>query len=329
MFKIKFEFSFRILRGNIQFNQRDKKGVTSNLIDFIEFCDLYIHQITGQKGISTILNYQTAVRSLRKYAQYRDDPFTAMDANVIQGYQRWLLQKGISLNTVSCYMRSLRALYHIAVEKGILQLNGSFRKVYTGNAKTDKRSVDLEDVRKLKHLSLKAGSSLEWSRDLFLFSFYALGMPFVDVAFLKWKHINGDTIQYHRHKTGQRITIKIEACMWDILHRLGRHDGEYIFPIITAFDEKEVYLQYKKALNCYNRCLKKLAKQAGIETKLTSYCVRHTWASVAFQQNIELPVISKALGHTNPNTTLVYIKELDDQRLEEANKQLLKEIDVI
>lgn len=327
MFKIKF--SIRILRGNIQLGKKEKKCLKSDFIDFIEFCNLYIQQTTGQKGFSTTQNYLTAIRSLQEYVKCKNGQISVMDDNLIQGYQRWLLQKDVCLNTVSCYMRSLRALYNAAVEKNIVGSDNLFRKVYTGNAKTDKRSVDLEAVRKLKDLPLKAGSSLEQSRDLFLFSFYALGMPFVDVAFLKWKQIIGDTIQYHRHKTGQRITIKIEACMWDILHRLGRHDGEYIFPIITAFDEKEVYLQYKKALNCYNRCLKKLAKQAGIETKLTSYCVRHTWASVAFQQNIELPVISKALGHTNPNTTLVYIKELDDQRLEEANKQLLKEIDVI
>ena len=79
-------------------------------------------------------------------------------------------------------------------------------------------------------------------------------------------------------------------------------------------------------LNRYNHSLKTLAKKAKVTSRLTSYTARHTWASVAFSSNVDLPVISKALGHTNTQTTLTYIKEINDFRLDEANKRIVNMI---
>ena len=50
---------------------------------------------------------------------------------------------------------------------------------------------------------------------------------------------------------------------------------------------------------------------------------RHTWASVAYQADIGLAVISKALGHSNPQNTLIYIKEINDEKLNEASHKIL------
>lgn len=36
-----------------------------------------------------------------------------------------------------------------------------------------------------------------------------------------------------------------------------------------------------------------------------------------------LPVISKALGHATTQTTLIYIRELKDDALEQANRQIM------
>jgi integrase len=79
-------------------------------------------------------------------------------------------------------------------------------------------------------------------------------------------------------------------------------------------------------LNRYNRSLKTLARKAGVTRRLTSYTPRHTWASVAYDQNVDLSVISKALGHTNTQTTLTYIKEISDNRLAEANHLIVGRI---
>ncbi|MGP1536873.1 tyrosine-type recombinase/integrase, partial [Bacteroides heparinolyticus] len=85
-----------------------------------------------------------------------------------------------------------------------------------------------------------------------------------------------------------------------------------------------VEVSYSSALNRYNRSLKQLARQAGIAVNLTSYVARHSWASIAYEQGVDLPVISKALGHTDTKTTLIYIEGIKDERLAEANRKLLE-----
>ncbi|MBQ8988089.1 MAG: tyrosine-type recombinase/integrase [Prevotella sp.] len=61
----------------------------------------------------------------------------------------------------------------------------------------------------------------------------------------------------------------------------------------------------------------------GVSRHLTSYVSRHTWASTAYSENVDLAVISKALGHSNPHHTLIYIRQIDDQRLNDANRHLI------
>lgn len=279
--------------------------------------------MAAARTASTINNYKTALHSFMAYAK-RDLPTCRVDANAIEGYQRWLRDRGICLNTISCYMRSLRALYSRVAEP---VQEDPFKHVFTGNTRTEKRSVSKEDIRRLTEVRLPRNSSLELARDLFLFCFYAMGMPFVDVAHLQWTQLAEGFITYHRHKTGQRIRVHIEPCMQAIIDRYrARTAGSpYVFPLLTAATAEGSQREYAYRLHNYNKALKRLTGMAGLSRPLTSYVARHTWASLAFHANVDLPVISKALGHTNTQTTLTYIREIDDHRLDVANAQLCRQ----
>ena len=247
-----------------------------------------------------------------------------IDVPLMERYQQWLHEQHVTPNTISCYMRSLRSLLYRL--KPSLKQQSLFDTVYTGKAHTDKRSIPFADIVRIRGLSLSPASPLAFSRDLFLFSFYALGMPFVDIAFLLKSQIHNDHIIYYRHKTGQRICIKLETPIEQIIHRYIRKDSPYVFPILSAGTHADVFRDYENARSRYNRHLRKIGEMAGLAHRLTSYVARHSWASMAYHANIDLSVISKALGHTSPNTTLTYIREIDDQRIDQANHLLLNQI---
>lgn len=82
-------------------------------------------------------------------------------------------------------MRILRAVYNRAVEKELTTQRFPFRHVYTGIEKTIKRAIPQPIIRQIKDKELLAGSSVDYARDMFLFSFYTRGMSFVDMAYLK------------------------------------------------------------------------------------------------------------------------------------------------
>ncbi|AVM58613.1 recombinase [Bacteroides heparinolyticus] len=287
---------------------------------------------------STADNYRTAVRSFVRFNSGRDVPLSALDAETLRRYERWLREGGVCPNTSSCYMRSLRAIYNKAAAKRLVKDRAPFKGLFTGNERTVKRSIGAEEMRRLvltpfpppcgggkeKEAAPAPGAS---ALDLFLFSFYAMGMPFTDLAHLRKRQVKDGVLTYRRRKTGRQVRVKLEKCMLEILGRYKAEGTDYLFPILYKVKDGRICpVSYPCALNRYNRSLKQLARQAGIGVNLTSYVARHSWASIAYEHGVGLPVISKALGHTDTKTTLIYIEGIKDERLAEANRELLERI---
>lgn len=276
---------------------------------------------------STVSNYLTALRSFAAFTGehlFLDD----VDQQLIDRYQLYLKSKGICLNTISCYMRSLRVIYNKMLGKETV-IHNPFSNAFMGKTKTRKRSINREEIIRIQQLELPPYSYIKLCRDTLLFSFYALGMPFVDIAHLQHSQIVDNTISYYRHKTMQPVHIHIEPCIREIIDRYSTPGRKHVFPFITAADHIAANRQYRTSLSRYNRTLKQIAVMAGVTSNITSYTMRHTWATLAFRNNVDLPIISKALGHTNTNTTITYIREIDDAPIAEANRKLLRELQLV
>lgn len=292
---------------------------------FFRYMASEVSRVSASGRYSTSRNYATALRSFRAFCSVPDLTFRALTPSLLSDYESWLKRRGICLNTISCYLRSLRAVYNRAVSQGLAEQTHPFRKVYTGVERTVKRGVSQDVMLRLQSLSLPC-PSLRLVRDMFLFSFLACGMPFVDMAYLTKSQIHDGYLVYRRHKTGRRIRIKLQGGMSEIIRRYSVPGRDYIFPIIRSADPVQAYRQYRTGVSYYNRRLKQLARLAGCSQNLTSYVTRHSWASLAYADKVGLPVISKALGHTLPQTTLIYVRDINDTALDNANKRIINKI---
>jgi integrase len=324
---IKIEFKILINKikqlGSVDNEPHEEKPQLS-CDSFLERAEREIDILRKDRSPSTIENYLTALRSLRRFLG-EEYTIQQLNAELIGNYERWLHVQHVSTNTISCYMRSIRSLAAIMDGDEVKSL---FHKVFTGHDKTDKRSISEQKIQAIQSLQLPPNTFISLVRDLFMFSFYSLGMPFVDMAFLRKQNIRNGTIVYFRHKTGQRITIPIEPCILHIINRYISSSSEYVFPLLTSTAPDIAYKEYLSKLNRYNRGLKKLSSMAGVsDLRLTSYVSRHSWASMMYAEDAALSVISKGLGHANPRTTQIYISEIDDDRLAQANRKLLKKLD--
>ena len=63
----------------------------------------------------TAHNYQSTLNSLMRFRYQFDLPIDRLDVALIQSYEAWLKHRGICRNTISFYMRILRAVYNRAV----------------------------------------------------------------------------------------------------------------------------------------------------------------------------------------------------------------------
>lgn len=286
-----------------------------------------VERLKADRRFKTAANYLTALRSWCRFVGHEGWRFSCMTADEMGRYQRWLTQQGICLNTVSAYMRSLRALYNRVDGGRYACASGSpFDKVFTGRQRTRKRSVTADVVARLYRLQLPDGSALAMARDFFIFGFQAMGMPFVDMVYLRKSQVEGGIVRYARHKTGQPVVVSVTPAMADIMRRYDRPDSEYVFPVLTATDPAGLHRQYRHALRHYNHALHRLSATVGVPCHLSSYVVRHSWASIAYQHHIDIELIGKALGHTKASTTMVYIKSLFDKDLATANSALMQQL---
>jgi integrase len=255
----------------------------------------------------------------------KDVPLRDMDFDLIIAYEAWLKSKEISMNTISFYMRILRATYNRAVEKELVTQRFPFKYVYTGVERTTKRAVPLRVMKQLRMLDLSIYPAKRFARDMLLFSFYTRGMSMVDMAFLRKKDLDNSILTYRRKKTGQRLFVKWEPCMQEIVDRYNIPESPYLLPIIvkSGVDERK---QYINASHRINRHLKTIGKELGLSVPLTHYVAHHSWASAARSKNIPISVISEGMGHDSETTTRIYLASLDTATIDKANSLILKSL---
>jgi len=297
---------------------------------FCEYIAQIVNRLTKAGKFGTAQAYFYAAVSFRKFLGGKDIGINKITSELIKNYERYLESECKSKNTISCYMRSLRAAYNQAIMEKVLIVEESkskpFSGTFTGNAKTKKRAVSEEDISKLAALELNLAHSIAFSRDLFLFCFFTQGMSYVDAVNLKKENIMNGFIRYNRKKTDQPITVQLENCMKTIIKRYANRKSDYIFPILRQYQDCDEYTKWRKtveSLAIHNRNLSKLAELAGIEKHLTSYVARHSWASIAAQEGIPLSTISRGMGHESEKTTRIYISQLDSSDVGRANRQIL------
>ena len=107
-----------------------------------------------------------------------------------------------------------------------------------------------------------------------------------------------------------------------------RHSASpYLFPILDARirDSWQSYRNYQDALRHFNRKLGQVMSRLLPGVRVSSYTVRHTWATLAFHSGQPVGIISQALGHSSAgdgNLSQPFGNELVDK----ANRQLIASV---
>ena len=114
--------------------------------------------------------------------------------------------------------------------------------------------------------------------------------------------------------------------MQEITQRYPSKSGYYLLPIIHTQNGKERN-QYRHVQTLINESLKTIGKMAKINSKLTMYVARHSWATIARQMGVPLNVISHGMGHSNEKTTEIYLKSVDMTIVDEANRNIMQQLD--
>ncbi len=280
-------------------------------------------RMTGQ--IRTSETYKSTLRSFMKFRGNEDILLNEITTQTISEYEGWLKEMGVVPNTISFYMRVLRAVYNRAVDDDKIEDRRPFRHAYTGIDKTVKRALSIRLIRKIKRLDLDLFPSLDFARDMFLLSFMLRGMSFIDMAFLRKSDLSDGYVYYRRRKTGQLICVEWTSEMQTILRKYPERNSDYLLPILTPTD-RNLLSCYRNVASRVNYCLKQIGSMIGVSVPLTFYVARHSWASAARATGVPTSVISEGMGHDSETTTRIYLASLDTSVVNRANRRILSSL---
>lgn len=297
-------------------------ALSSDKSTVFEYIKVQIKRLKNAGKDRTSETYRQMLLSFMKFRNKEDLHFDMIDENLICQYENYMRMANLCRNTTSFYLRVLRSVYNRAVEDGLTKQTTPFKRVYTGVDKTPKRAISLKEIKRIKDLDLSSTPTLDFARDMFLFSFYMRGMSFIDIAYLKKKDLSNGFVVYNRRKTGQQMVVKWEKPMDDIVMKHTNLQSVFLLPIIIREDGTE-RKQYLNRMLLINKYLKRIAELAKINIPLTMYVARHSWASIAQAKNIPMKAISLGMGHDNEETTRIYLSSIQTNVIDNANYKIL------
>lgn len=311
----------------------------------------------------TAANYRSSMNKLASYLGGRFHTFTfaELTSDRVKGYAEWLSAlHPDSPGTAEFYFRNLRAMcrsyreeQHLAwTEKADPFTGISFR-----SQPTSKRALSPELLSRLfcPRLREKLDRSRRESLDVLHFIFFMRGMVFQDIWNLRHDMIDRDGhIRYRRSKTGIAIDVEITPEARAIIKRYFREDSPYVFPFLhqkkegngkkrkkeetagqretqermkeTEDKEEKGELSEQSALRRVNRHATEIGELAGLCTPLTTYVLRHTWATLMLEAGYPVELIGQCLGHTSVATTHIYLSRISSGRVDTAVNEMFNRL---
>lgn len=331
--------SFALDEVDFTLNQFEVKfrGIEANKTTVLEFWEDKIKDLNISGRTGNARAYNDTKNSFFRFCTNKKLLFKEIDVTLLEKYETFLRSTGSTDGGIGVRMRELRALYNDAIRKGVVnEKYYPFANYKVSKLKSNsfKRALSRDEIKSIENLDVLQYPNLLEAKHIFLFSYYTRGMNFYDIMKLKWDNVVDNRIVYTRSKTKGKFVVKILEPVRQILdYYRGLESGtNYVFPILLS--EKLTPLQIEnrksKKLKKFNKDLKRIAEILGLKKTITSYVARHSFATNLKELGVSTDVISQSMGHHNIAITTAYLKDFEDDIIDDANEKLLQEpIEVI
>ncbi|HHU35162.1 MAG TPA: hypothetical protein GXZ49_08020 [Bacteroidetes bacterium] len=277
-----------------------------------------------QGNINYSISINSTISAIKDFTGKENLPIQVVTPAWLKDFETKLLTKGgskgnrktrtkMSVNGAGVYMRNIRTAYNLAIRAGMADHNSyPFRNFSIKRGKTRHRVVSAEDINAMINYAPETFHE-GFARDMFLLSFYLIGINMADM-FKLTKIYNDGRVKYQRSKGKHEFDILAQP---EALEIINRHMGKKFL-----LDVLERYSDYRAACKTINTNLKKIADKLDMGVPLTTYYVRHTWATIASSLDVHDNTISWALGHIRNPMTRIY-NMFENKKVDAANRQVI------
>ena len=282
-----------------------------------------IRNLTDYFGRSTVFVKEINVKNLQGFVEYMQKPHEQTRTNQ-HGKEVTVRRPGCKAQTAKDYLADLQTLFNAACDKyndedaeAVLITHrpfGSKKLQVEVKEEPEKRDLSEDDLVKILKAEAVPGKRMQLARDVLALSFYLLAMNTADL-FGDDAEIVEDRITYHRQKTATRrkdealMSVKVEPEALPLIHKYRDPDKRRLFSFY------KMYANFREFNHNVNAGCKQLAAHLGIDVPLSTYYIRHTWATLASEEcGISEADIALALNHVGAATGLESGKSLKTTR---------------
>lgn len=258
--------------------------------------------------------YRATLLRMRSFCDVEELCFSHITPEWLRTFDKFLAQTSPSANARAIHLRNIRTVFNDAIDEEVTTLY-PFRKFKIKKEETVKRSLTVEQLAKL--FSAEVKEEEQKYIDIMKLIFYLIGINIIDLCNLK--KIENGYIHYHRAKTNRLYSIKVEP---EAMELIKKYKGDK--HLIYINDHYTDYKNFNRLLTlAIQRIGKKLDKRGDkLFQSVTSYWMRHTWATLAAELEIPKETIAAALGHGGNDVTDIYIR-FDKKKIDKANRQVI------
>lgn len=321
------DIDFTLTQFEERFRGKSSKQTTVSEFWLEKIADLNLAGRTGNANA-----YKDVYNSFFKFKKNKTILFRDITHTVLDKYETYLRSKNNTDGGIAFKMREIRALFNDAIRKGVVQDKYYPFKTYKISklkGRSIKKALSREEMKSLESIDISMLPHLTNSKNYMIFSYYTGGMNFIDMLKLTWDNIDNDRINYTRSKTKKNFSVQILEPVRKVLeyYKNQNRDTKYVFPILLKEGLTPIQIENRKhkTLKKFNKDLKEIAKIQGVNKPVSSYVIRHSFATNLKFAGVSTDVISDAMGHKSLEITNAYLKRHSNETVDNEMKKLLEE----
>lgn len=272
-------------------------------IDFLGYARNRLNRLSKVLAYETYRHHVSVLYKLEQYSKVLK--FEDITTDWLRIYAAHLRDNYHNApNTVAKNMGIIRIYVNSAIREGLLN-NNPFEGYRMPQAEPAVVFLTEEELNTLSALYRRKILDDEEQTVLRFFLFMTFtAMHISDARALHIEQVFGNEIHYKRKKTGTQVDMPLSTSAAKLVdyYQGGRHRG----PLIQGLPSDQGF----------NRILKRICRRAGITKNVSAKTGRHTFATLYYKKNAgDVGTLSKLLGHTKINTTMIYAHIMKDSRI--------------
>ena len=313
------EANERLLQSEISNKDTSLRNIKKDIIgiekeDFGAFAKKYLERLKSRNQYYQFKNEKGRIERFLTYTKKKDLSFDEITPTLLKKFETYLIRhRQVAPRTAVNYMIPIRTIYNQAISDGIADRNkypfgrGRYQIKFP---ESDKVGLNIEELQKLEGAN-DLTTAQQHALNVWLMSFYFAGMRMTDIIQLKWSDLTDGRLRYRMSKNDKLVSLKIPEKAQTILYRykkLPANENNLVFPELRNIDLENTRVlktRIKTVTRNFNRHLKKIAKQVGIEKNLSMHIARHSFGNIS-GDTIPLQTLQKLYRHSSITTTMNY-----------------------